>query len=141
MFSNQFLIGSFLITICVVFHVVALLGLSQILERLSLICNGRLFIKKFSILVFSVLFIIAIHSLEIFFWAFTFVQLGEFDNFNTAIYFSTVTSTTLGYGDIVLSEKAQLLSSFEAMGGLILFGLSTAFFIRLVSIVFETDQN
>lgn len=79
--------------------------------------------------------------IEIIFWALTYIQLEEFDNLTSAIYFSIVTSTTLGYGDIVLSEKAQLLSGFEAIGGLILFGVSTAFFIRLVSVFFETDKE
>ncbi len=44
-----------------------------------------------------------------------------------ALYFSVVTSSTLGYGDITLTGRWQLLANFEAMGGLILFGASTAF--------------
>ena len=50
-----------------------------------------------------------------------------------------VTATTLGYGDITLSEEWRLLGAFEAMGGLILFATSTAFLMRAVRNVM--DEN
>ncbi len=141
MLSNQYVLGSLLITGCVIFHVLALLLLSKILGKTSNWLVHFEFIKKLCLLVFSVLFVIVTHLIEIVFWAITYIQIKEFENFTTAVYFSIVTSTTLGYGDIVLSEKAQLLSGFEAIGGLILFGVSTAFFIRLISIFFEKEST
>ncbi len=65
--------------------------------------------------------------------------LGEFDSIERALYFSIVTSTTLGYGDITLSEQWQLLSTFEAMGGLILFGATTAFLLGVMRDIFENN--
>lgn len=50
-------------------------------------------------------------------------QVGEFDK---ALYFSVVTATTLEYGNLTVSKQWRLLASFEAMGGLILFGAGTA---------------
>lgn len=59
-------------------------------------------------------------------WAGLFVLLGEFDQFATALYYSGVNFTTLGYGDIVLSEQWRLLGPLEAANGILMFGVSTA---------------
>lgn len=59
-------------------------------------------------------------------WAALFQYLGEFDDFETALYFSGVNFATLGYGDIVMSEKWRLLGPLEAANGILMFGVSTA---------------
>ena len=74
-------------------------------------------------------------------WAIIYLQLGEFEVLTDALYFSVVTSTTLGYGDIVLSSKWQLLGTFEAMGGLILFGTSTAFLLNVMRRLFDEPPD
>lgn len=131
MLGTQLLLGSVVVVSTAVFHVAALVLLSQLLSRM-----GRLTkpedrqIKLMSLLAIAVLYIIAVHSIEAWVWGAVYLVAGEFDNVSDALYFSVVTSTTLGYGDITLSEKWRLLSSFEAMGGLILFGASTAFLLE-----------
>ncbi len=79
----------------------------------------------------AVLGLIAIHTTSAWAWPGVYYTLGEFTDFSRALYFSVVTSTTLGYGDITLTGRWQLLASFEAMGGLILFGASTAFLLAV----------
>ena len=64
----------------------------------------------------------------------------EFDELQPSLYFSVVTATTLGYGDVTLSERWQLLGTFEAMGGLILFGASTAFLMELMRHLFSSTD-
>ena len=49
-----------------------------------------------------------------------------------APYFSVVTATTLGYGDVVLGERWRLLSTFEAMGDLTLLAVSAACLLAVV---------
>jgi len=51
---------------------------------------------------------------------------GEFDDFSTAFYHSVVNFTTLGYGDLVMSEERRLLGAFEAANGVLMFGLTTS---------------
>ncbi len=77
------------------------------------------------------------HTLEIWSWAFLYLRLEQFESMERALYFSTVTFTTLGYGDITLVERWQLLSSFEAANGIILFGVSTAFVFAVMRKLFE----
>ena len=52
--------------------------------------------------------------------------LGEFSDFSTAVYHSAVNFVTLGYGDIVMSERWRLLGPLEAINGILMFGVSTA---------------
>jgi hypothetical protein len=65
-------------------------------------------------------------------WAHVFLYLEVFTERETALYFSTVTFTTLGYGDIVLENRWRFLSSLTAVNGLIVFGLSTAFLVEFM---------
>ena len=58
-------------------------------------------------------------------WAALFMVIGEFNEFATALYFSSVTFATLGYGDVVLSEQWRLMSGVEAANGILMFGVST----------------
>ncbi|UCC83503.1 MAG: two pore domain potassium channel family protein [Gemmatimonadota bacterium] len=62
-------------------------------------------------------------------WATVYVVLGAISEFEKALYFSTVTYTTLGYGDVVLGSEWRLLSSFEAANGVIMFGWTTALIV------------
>lgn len=131
MFNNQMLIGTSMIIVNVVFHVTALVFLIKILRRLTI--STRVAYTAFWTVCFlsiSVLFIVVVHTVEAWGWAAIYYALGEFTEFNQSLYFSVVTATSLGYGDIVLSDRWQLLSTFEAMGGLILFGVTVTFFLR-----------
>jgi len=70
-------------------------------------------------------------------WAAFYLGAGAIAGLESALYFSAVTFTTLGYGDITLSPDWRLLASFEAMNGIILFGWTTALVVMLVQRVAE----
>lgn len=72
------------------------------------------------------LFMLFGNFLQMSIWAGLYVVLGEFETFAQALYFSGVTFSTLGYGDLVLSPPRQLLSALEATNGILMFGVSTA---------------
>jgi len=77
-----------------------------------------------------VLFLAAL--LESTIWAAVYVRVGAIPDFETALYFSTVTFTTLGYGDVTLDASWRLLASFEAANGTIMFGWTTALVVAFV---------
>lgn len=143
MLSGQLLLGTLMIAGTVVFHVTVLVYLAGSLRRLALIVEHLHTVFGTTCLITTAVFIIIlIHTIEAWGWAALFLYLGEFDELKQALYFSVVTSTTLGYGDITLSNKWQILGTFEAMGGLILFGTSTAFLLGLMRRLFEeTSKN
>ena len=65
-------------------------------------------------------------------WAATYLYLGTLSHFEEAFYFSTVTFTTLGFGDITLEPEWRVLASLEAANGIVLFGWSTALIFTVV---------
>ncbi len=65
-------------------------------------------------------------------WGCLFLFLGEFDTLHQAIYHSGVNFATLGYGDIVMSDKWKLLGPIEAMNGAMMIGLSGASMLAIL---------
>jgi hypothetical protein len=51
----------------------------------------------------------------------------------SAMYFSIVTYTTTGYGDLVLPEGKRLVCGIESLTGILMCGWSTGFFFAVVS--------
>ena len=74
-------------------------------------------------------------------WAFTYLAVGAISGLEKALYFSTVTYTTLGYGDVVLDESWRILSSFEAANGIIMFGWTTALIVAFISRVLSQRRE
>ena len=66
-------------------------------------------------------------------------EITVLSDFQTAFYFSMVTYTTLGYGDIVLTGDWRTLSSVQAANGVIIFGWTTALIIYLIQRIFKAE--
>jgi hypothetical protein len=94
------------------------------------------------VLIFSLVIIgvFVAHIIEICIWAIFYyseASVKQIPTVEAALYFSTSSFTTVGFGDLVLSEEWRLLSSFEAINGMILFGWSTAFIFGVVRNVYS----
>ncbi len=91
-------------------------------------------------LVLTAVWLLVTHIVETGIWAIAYCYLvgGEkFTNFEDSAYFSTVTFTTLGYGDIVIEGHWRMLSACQAMTGLLVFGWSTALLFAVVERVWK----
>ncbi len=77
------------------------------------------------------------HLVQIGIWAVVFQAVGEFDGMVPAYYHSAVNFTTLGYGDVVMSEQWRLLGALEAASGVLMFGVSTAAFFAVIMKLIE----
>jgi hypothetical protein len=82
------------------------------------------------------LLLFAGHMGQIAIWAMLYMNLGEFDDFLTAFYHSAVNFSSLGYGDIVMSERWRLLGALEAANGVLMFGLSTGTILSVMNRLF-----
>ena len=80
--------------------------------------------------------------LEVLLWAAAYhlLDVKALESFESAVYFSMVTFTTLGYGEIVLGEQWRLLASFEAANGIIMFGWTTAIILAAVQRIYFSDK-
>ena len=86
-----------------------------------------------TVLVLSMLWIVTAISFNCGAWTYVYLYLGVFDSIEPALYFSMVSFTTLGFGDLILNEDFRLLSGFTAVSGLISFGLTSAFVVDMLS--------
>ena len=81
------------------------------------------------------------HLIQMGIWAISFVALGEFEGLTPAFYHSAVNFTTLGYGDVVMSEHWRLLGALEAGSGVLMFGVSTALFFAIITKLLERRRQ
>jgi hypothetical protein len=91
--------------------------------------------RKMWALMSTGILLLMLHMMETLVWALTFYLLPETQSLKTfeeAVYFSLVTFTTLGYGDIILDEKWRILSGMAALNGMLLVGWSTALLFTVV---------
>jgi hypothetical protein len=65
-------------------------------------------------------------------WAAVYLAVGAILDLETALYFSTVTFTTLGYGDVTLDVGWRLLAALQAANGTIMFGWTTALVMAVI---------
>ncbi|MGI9221891.1 MAG: potassium channel family protein [Woeseiaceae bacterium] len=136
-------IGCGLIAITVVIHAI---GTTAWVEKIRAIFGDRPIAGRDAIviLIFSALIVFLLHALEIVVWAVAYMALvpdAELATFEEAVYFSFVTFTTLGYGDITLSEGFRLLSGIEALNGIILVGWTTAMIFAVVQRIWHSLAN
>ena len=86
--------------------------------------------------------IVLLHLIEIGGWAALYVWTGGMADFQSAAYFSAVTYTTTGYGDLLLPRTWQLVGAVEALTGILMCGWSTGFFFAVVNrLLQEVDER
>lgn len=104
------------------------------LQRLAKLTAGyRAEIRSLFLLCAGVAIVLASHTIAIWFWAAVFHYASLFSNFAESFYFTTITYTTLGYGDIILEPSVRVFASFAAIAGLLTFGISTAVLVGLLA--------
>lgn len=81
------------------------------------------------------------HVIQFATWAVLFLYLGEFSDYATSFYHSAVNFTSLGYGDIVMSERWRLLGGLEAANGVLMFGLSAGALLSMMNRMFSRNLS
>ncbi len=74
----------------------------------------------------------ALHSFEASLWAAVYLWLGALPDGVTAMLYSLSAITSYGHAGVYLEDRWKLLGAIEAMNGLILFGLTTAFLFSAI---------
>jgi len=81
--------------------------------------------------------------IEAWLWALLYLYnplIETLPDLETAFYFSMVTFTTLGYGDVVLTGNWRTLASIQAANGVIIFGWTTALIFVFIQRVYSYEK-
>lgn len=102
------------------------------LARRPLLHALRLVVELFAAL-------LLLHLMQVGLWALLYWwQIGW--DFNTAIYFSTVTYATIGYGDVVPPTEWRLVAVMEGLTGVLMLGWSSAMVFAVVTRLLDTSR-
>jgi voltage-gated potassium channel len=80
----------------------------------------------------TVAILLSLHLAEALVWAAFYLFSGILPDFETSVYFSITSYTTMGYGDVVLHAPWRLLGPIEGGVGILMFGWSTAILVTAV---------
>jgi len=117
--------------LCVAVHAA---GLSWAIRRLNRIAErARSFWDSTWLFILVAAWIVVLHLTEIAAFGSFYAWRRAMPDLTTAVYFSAVTYTTTGYGDLVLPPDWRLVGAIAALTGILMCGWSTAFFLAIVS--------
>lgn len=132
--DGNLMIGLSTMVVCLAIQCIAVSLLLHVLFYLNRVQWVRPTPFRSSVLlVLIMLALLAGNLVQITLWAGLFFSLGEFTDFSTAFYHSVVNFSTLGYGDMVMSEGRRLLGALEAANGVLMFGLTTGFLFMILN--------
>jgi hypothetical protein len=126
-----------LVAMTVVIHAVGTTQWMHFMRRRFIGRDGRFKSRKsLPAVMWTAVVLMLLHVIEVVIWAVAYLVLtpiSSLDTFEKATYFSVVTFTTLGYGEITLPEHEwRILSGIEALDGILLVGWTTAFLFAVV---------
>jgi hypothetical protein len=131
--STQLLLASVMVAITVLTHLSGLAVLLALLRRHRKTTSRlKTAMANAMVVMASAFGLFALHTIEIWNWALAYRLLGLLPDWEQALYFSTSTYVTIGYGDIVLPQGSRIFGAIEGANGIILLGWSTAFFFGIV---------
>jgi voltage-gated potassium channel Kch len=128
----KLLFGWALMAVCVAIHAVGLTLAIRWFGR-GHARMERKFLAATWMLIRVAGWVLILHLLEISLWALFYQWKDCLPDLDSAFYFSAVTYTTTGYGDIVLPQPWRMVGAVEALTGILMCGWSTAFFFAVVS--------
>lgn len=128
---DNILLGSALIIFTILIHASATKFIMYFSSKREILKHRIFRFKDFWLSIY-VLIMFSASLFEALIWALSYFQLQALTNFEEALYFSIVTFTTLGYGDITLHENWRILASLQAANGILIFGWSTAIIAAVV---------
>jgi hypothetical protein len=136
----ELLYGAALLALSIVVHMTGMVGLFYWILGASTRVGVRYWNVTW-LLIRLAWALIGVHLLEIAVWALFYWRRGCLPDLESAFYFSGVTYSTVGYGDLVLRGDWRLLGPIEGLTGILMCGLSTGFFFATVSKLYSAQAR
>ena len=132
-----------LIALNVVIHV---FFLALFTAKVETILHGlkarRRFAPTFALVMgIAVTLVTGLHILEGGIWAFAYRVLGALPDNRSAMLYSLGALTTYGHSHIFLEPEWQMMGALEALNGMLLFGLTTAFLFAMIQRVWPAGKR
>ena len=128
---TKLLIAWFLMAFCVTVHAIGVMVAFRWIRRSPALDDPRFWPPTW-LLIRIAGWIVLLHLVEISLWALVYEWRQAMPDLHAAFYFSAVTYTTTGYGDLVLPATWRLVGGIEALTGILMCGWSTGFFFAVV---------
>jgi len=129
---------------CTLIHAVFMVTGNRALDRhLRKFDPNRHPIYEVSVIWLLIMWMFLSICLQATLWALTYIanpDITALPDAKTAFYFSMVTYTSLGYGDIVLTGDWRAMSAIQAANGLIIFGWTTALIFYYIQTILEKHK-
>jgi hypothetical protein len=132
-----------LIVLTVVIHVcgLALIG-ESVVKVLAESADRRRFIFKFAVVMaITSLLATILHGIEGAIWAAAYSFLGALPDARTAMLYSISAMTSYGHAALYLKDRWQMMGALEALNGMLLFGLTTAFLFAMIQRVWPIGSR
>ncbi|HYW70696.1 MAG TPA: potassium channel family protein [Pyrinomonadaceae bacterium] len=127
-----------IVSVCLVLHVASIVFIADwMLDQREKRKDHMGMLGYMALLIAAFSAIIVLHMIEIGIWAVLYYGESLFADFETSLYFSTTSYTTIGFGDVVLPRAWRMLGGIEGVTGVLLCGLSTAFVFAIVNALFQ----
>ena len=137
---SKLFIARCLMALCVTVHAIGLTAGISWMKGRSATIEGRFWAATWMLICIAG-WAVLMHLLQIALWAFFYAWKHGMPDLTSAFYFSAVTYTTTGYGDLVLPVKWRLVGGVEALTGIMMCGLSTGMFFAVFAKVFDLNQK
>jgi uncharacterized membrane protein (DUF485 family) len=141
-FANWAL-GLPLIVFCIFIHV---LGLAFVQEKVVHVLTRSLDLHRvlFSfplIMAITALLATSLHGIEAITWATAYGLLDALPDYKSAMLYSLGAMTTYGHANREIADRWQLMGSLEALNGVLLFGLTTAYLFAVMQHIWLTERR
>lgn len=135
---GELAIAAAIVSVCLIIHIAGILLMADwILRRREYFeqSAGR---RHFAVLIVTIFAgIMILHVAQTSLWAAFYYAQGLFSDFETSLYFSMVSFTTIGYGDVLLPRTWRLLGVIEGFSGVVLCGVSTGFIFAVINAMLQ----
>ena len=129
---RQLIYAAFLLGLCVLIHAMGTVAMARVYKSPAAHSDAVRLHQPLLRLTVGIVLVFFLHILETLVWAGAYVALGAIGAPEEALYFSIVSFTTVGYGDVVLPPEWRILGASEAAAGTLMFGWSVGLPVILI---------
>ena len=133
-----------LVVLTVIIHVcgLALIGGKFVAVLGESLDSNRSFMPKFAMVIGgTALLATLLHGIEAGIWAVAYRFLGALPDNRSAMLYSLSAMTTYGHANLYLKAHWQFMGALEALNGMLLFGLTTAFLFAMIQRVWPLGSG